>query len=72
MTAFMDNREVVFIIHTHELLAHVAFEGMQRAMELYNNHLWISTVLQAPINLEVPTIPFFHIPTWEILIVPMA
>lgn len=57
----MDNREVMFIIHTPELLAHLASEGMQRAMELYNSHIWMSTILQPPLNLPMSTTPFFHI-----------
>ncbi|KAF3669017.1 hypothetical protein FXO38_07224 [Capsicum annuum] len=63
--AFMENREVMFIIQTPELLAHLASEGMRRAMELYNSHLWMSTVLQAPMNFSIPALPFFHLPTWE-------
>lgn len=65
MSAFMENREVMFIIHTPELLVHLASKGMRHGMELYNSHLWMSMVLQAPLNFSIPTLPIFHIPTWE-------
>ncbi|KAM3268442.1 hypothetical protein P3S67_031383 [Capsicum chacoense] len=65
LNVLMDNREVILVIHNPILLAHLTSEGMRRAIEVYNSHLWMSTALQPPMNYTLPAIPFFHIPTWE-------
>lgn len=71
MTAFMEDKEIMLIIHTPEMFAYLASEGMRHAMDLYNEHLWLSTVFQSPLTMTVPALPFFHIPTWETPTVPM-
>lgn len=58
---YFEDRQVMCVISTPELLSYLALEGIRREMELYNSHIWMSIVLQAPINFPVPTIPFF---TW--------
>ncbi|XP_047252150.1 uncharacterized protein LOC107841639 [Capsicum annuum] len=60
---YFEDRQVMCVISTPELLSYLALEGIRREMELYNSHIWMSIVLQAPINFPVPTIPFF---TWII------
>lgn len=63
MMAYMDNKEVMLIVNTPEILSHITSEGVRRAMELYNGHLWLLTVLQSLMNIPVPNIPFFYLPT---------
>lgn len=67
MNAFLDDRKSTFIIHSPDLLAYLALKGMRRTMDLYNGHAWMAIVLQPPMNFQILSIPFFHIPTWETL-----
>lgn len=55
----------MFIIHNAKFLDLLASEGMRRAMELYNAHVWMASVVQPALYLPVPSIPFFYVPTWE-------
>lgn len=65
MHTYMEIREVMFVISTPELLPCLGSESDGTIKQ----PLWISIVLQALMNFPVPTIPFFHIPTWETLTV---
>ncbi|KAH0725624.1 hypothetical protein KY284_001489 [Solanum tuberosum] len=64
-SAEVEGRHVVILVQKQTFLAHVVSEGMRLAMETYNNHLWLSTVLQPPLSLLFPQIPFYHHPTCE-------
>ncbi|KAF3646967.1 hypothetical protein FXO38_18885 [Capsicum annuum] len=67
MRAFMEDMEMILLIQTPEFLAYLASEGMHCAMEIYNAHVWMSTVMQPPLSFSIPPLPFFHIPSWETL-----
>lgn len=43
----------------------LASNVMRRAMKIDNYHLWMSMVLQPPMNYQLPVIPFFNILVWE-------
>lgn len=64
-TLEVEGREVVILVQNRTFIAQVVSEGMRLAMETYNNYLWMTTILQPPLNLHFPQIPFYHMPTWE-------
>lgn len=40
-------------------------EGIRLEVQMYNNHLWLSTILQPPMNFPFPQLPSYHHLTWE-------
>ncbi|KAH0652418.1 hypothetical protein KY290_030851 [Solanum tuberosum] len=64
-SAVVEGRQVLVLVQNLTFLAQVVSEGMRIAMETYNNHLWLSTVLQPPLSFPFPQIPFYHYPSWE-------
>ncbi|PHU24743.1 hypothetical protein BC332_09850 [Capsicum chinense] len=57
--------EMMLLLQDPTVLAIFAADVMRRAMETYNQHLWISTVLQPPMHYQLLTLPFFNVPIWE-------
>ncbi|KAH0705475.1 hypothetical protein KY290_010166 [Solanum tuberosum] len=53
----VDGRQVIVLVQNPTFLAQVVSEGMRIAMKTYNNHLWLSTVLQPPLSFPFPRDP---------------
>ncbi|KAK4710057.1 hypothetical protein R3W88_004570 [Solanum pinnatisectum] len=59
-SAEVERRHVVILVQNLTFLAQVVSEGMRLAMDTYNNHLWLSTVLQPLLSFPFPQIPFHY------------
>lgn len=64
-SAEVEGREIVIILQNPTFIAQVISERIRMAMETHNYYLWMSTVLQPPLSLPFPQLPFYHSPTWE-------
>lgn len=65
LNIIMEDREMVLVIQNPSILAQIVSEGMRRAVETYNSHVWMSTVLPPPMNYQFPLLPFLQPPIWE-------
>ncbi|KAH0672405.1 hypothetical protein KY290_024644 [Solanum tuberosum] len=61
----IEGREVAIVVQNPTFLAQVVGEGMRLAMEAYNTHVWMASMLHTPLPVQVPQTLLFHIPTWE-------
>ncbi|KAK4719066.1 hypothetical protein R3W88_017404 [Solanum pinnatisectum] len=56
----VEGRLVEILVENPTFLAQVVSEGMRLAIETYNNHSWLSIVLQPPLSFPFPQISFYH------------
>lgn len=55
--------EILIIVQNPTLLAQVVSEGMRITMDKYNHHLRMTSVLQPPLTIPFPQLPFYQMPT---------
>ncbi|KAH0692185.1 hypothetical protein KY285_019282 [Solanum tuberosum] len=53
-SAIVEERLVAILVQNPTFLVQIVSEGMRRVMKTYNNHLWLSTVLQPPLSFPFP------------------
>lgn len=58
---------MIIVVRNPTFIAHVISEGMRLGIEAYNNHLWLSSLFHH-YPLQLYNSPFFHFPTWEMLL----